>query len=343
MRVISAFVEPGSEDFFRWVTAGLSSFELLGVGPDAATVIDLCDRLLPDVVIVGPKFGEHVALVREHYLSREIREPLWIGAMGPKGEYPQQEMRRHGVRTAVSLQGFTDASWAEAVEAARRALHATGDISIVTSFPTHVPHETLRSLLEPWPEFVFGTDCRSLDDLVAAIIDERPRLVLMGQQHISDITMIREALRAARVAEPRWVLMLMHVDTSTLMSAAIAGIEHMILPEHLAPADHLPDLFRNCAFGSPSGDSSLARILGQLTVANDDDDRNILRFLTSGSTNAEIAERVFLSEQTVKNRLSRMMKAANVTNRTELAMLFATAATTGPSKVANQPSTTPDR
>jgi DNA-binding NarL/FixJ family response regulator len=59
-----------------------------------------------------------------------------------------------------------------------------------------------------------------------------------------------------------------------------------------------------------------------LTVAKDDDDRAILRLLATGATNDAIAGQIFASEQSVKNRLSRMMKAAGVSNRTEFALLL---------------------
>jgi DNA-binding NarL/FixJ family response regulator len=220
-----------------------------------------------------------------------------------------------------------------AIDIARQTRDETSIINIITVFPTNLPNETLSSLLSPWPEFVFGADCRSPEEMAQAVIGERPHLVLLGHQFIADVVATRGKLRAARVREPRWVLMLMHLDTPTLMSAAMANIEHVILPEHFTPADQLPNLLRNCAHGSPSGNSPISRIQSQLSAANDDDDRNILRLLVSGATNAEIAEQVFLSEQTVKNRLSRMMKVASVNNRTEMALLFANARTT----------TTPDR
>ena len=81
-------------------------------------------------------------------------------------------------------------------------------------------------------------------------------------------------------------------------------------------------LFRSGA----RGDTPLSRTHKQLQIAVDDDDRKILQLLVDGDTNHEIADKVFFAEQTVKNRLSRMMKAASVSNRTELAMLFATSA-----------------
>jgi DNA-binding NarL/FixJ family response regulator len=44
--------------------------------------------------------------------------------------------------------------------------------------------------------------------------------------------------------------------------------------------------------------------------------------LATGATNDAIAGHIFASEQSVKNRLSRMMKAAGVSNRTEFALLL---------------------
>ena len=51
-------------------------------------------------------------------------------------------------------------------------------------------------------------------------------------------------------------------------------------------------------------------------------ERNILELISQGRTNKEIAEALFLSEKTVRNNVSKIMKKMNVNNRTEAAMLW---------------------
>ena len=55
-----------------------------------------------------------------------------------------------------------------------------------------------------------------------------------------------------------------------------------------------------------------------MPIPRDETDETILSLLTVGWTNKQIADQVCLSVQTVKNRLSRMMKQSGATNRTEL-------------------------
>jgi DNA-binding NarL/FixJ family response regulator len=58
---------------------------------------------------------------------------------------------------------------------------------------------------------------------------------------------------------------------------------------------------------------------GRLT----DRDHLLIRCLVSGSTNREIARRIGLCEQTVKNRLSAIYGKVGVRNRLELAVYVA--------------------
>jgi DNA-binding NarL/FixJ family response regulator len=51
-------------------------------------------------------------------------------------------------------------------------------------------------------------------------------------------------------------------------------------------------------------------------------DIRILIELIEGRTNEEIAATVNLALQTVRNRISRLMKVAKVSNRTQLAILL---------------------
>jgi DNA-binding NarL/FixJ family response regulator len=57
-------------------------------------------------------------------------------------------------------------------------------------------------------------------------------------------------------------------------------------------------------------------------LAHDEIDIRILIELIEGRTNDEIAAMVNLALQTVRNRISRLMKAAEVSNRTQLATLL---------------------
>lgn len=73
---------------------------------------------------------------------------------------------------------------------------------------------------------------------------------------------------------------------------------------------------------------------GGLIPFRDDTDEDIVRLITAGLSNNEIAERVFLSVQTVRNRISHMLEVSGARNRTHLATMYLIPYTSnGPSEV----------
>ena len=62
-------------------------------------------------------------------------------------------------------------------------------------------------------------------------------------------------------------------------------------------------------------------ILGLLSLSSMD--RRIISLIAEGLTDRQIADRVFLSPQTVRNRISRILSALDKDNRTQLALLVA--------------------
>lgn len=62
-------------------------------------------------------------------------------------------------------------------------------------------------------------------------------------------------------------------------------------------------------------------VLGLLSLSSMD--RRIMVFLAEGLTDKQIADHVYLSPQTVRNRISRILSALDKENRTQLALLMA--------------------
>jgi DNA-binding NarL/FixJ family response regulator len=65
----------------------------------------------------------------------------------------------------------------------------------------------------------------------------------------------------------------------------------------------------------------LSIIVDSLTQL-DEIDRQICELVTAGCTNKAIADVVYLSHQTVRNRLVRVFDVTGATNRTELAVMW---------------------
>jgi len=324
MRVIGAFIDTVVGVLVAEWVDGLAGIEFGGAGCDTNDVTSLCLRHRPDVVIVGGEFFAHVGDVREAIARHGLDEPLWIALVGPPKIYSRERAVALGIYSEIAPPEFTDDGFAAAVEVARHARSTAGaQVRIATAFPTTIPNSTLATLLKPWPEFRVGANCPTASELVAAIRSQPPHVVAFDPHFVSNVPKMREQLPREGLVEPQWLLLLSHADPATLVGAAIAGVDHMFTADQFEPAGRFATWVRGCVSGGPPADGTLRRVRERLAIAKDDADRRIIRQLVNGASNAEIAGHVFLSVQTVKNRLRRMMDSAGVSNRTELALIFA--------------------
>ncbi|MFC9559770.1 response regulator [Agromyces sp. NPDC056965] len=165
----------------------------------------------------------------------------------------------------------------------------------------------------------------------AAIERGRPDVVLLdirmpgrsGLEILADVQTL---------ADPPVVAMLTTFDTEEHISRALAGGAIGFLLKDTDP-EHLPVLVRALASGgvvlSPqvshtvvhgyvdSTDPEAAAALGALT----DRERQVLSLLATGSSNAEIAGRMFLGVGTVKDHVSSILAKLGVTTRVQAALI----------------------
>lgn len=126
----------------------------------------------------------------------------------------------------------------------------------------------------------------------------------------------------------KYVMLNTHVTTERVILAHQLGMHDVIdIGLHMAT---LNDRLRKVLLGEVdlSRIESITEIVCWLRsdniahLAQDEIDIRILIELIEGRTNEEIAATVALALQTVRNRISRLMKAAQVSNRTQLATLL---------------------
>jgi DNA-binding NarL/FixJ family response regulator len=125
------------------------------------------------------------------------------------------------------------------------------------------------------------------------------------------------------------VVLTMHGDDKYVFEAIKAGAQGYILKD--ADLDELLKAIRGVHRGEPMIDSSIAgRVLvefGRLTRDQQNRDfldlskreTEILQLVAQGATNKGIAEKLFISEHTVKNALSIIFQKLHVNSRTEAA------------------------
>jgi DNA-binding NarL/FixJ family response regulator len=166
-------------------------------------------------------------------------------------------------------------------------------------------------------------------DVVNKAEELAPDIILM------DISMpILDGVKATRLIRDQdeqvgIVVLTMHGDDQLVFEAIKAGAQGYILKD--ADLDELLKAIRSVQRGEPMIDSSIAgRVLvefGRLTRDQQNQDfldlsqreTEILQLVAQGATNKGIAEKLFISEHTVRNALSIIFQKLHVNSRTEAA------------------------
>jgi DNA-binding NarL/FixJ family response regulator len=144
------------------------------------------------------------------------------------------------------------------------------------------------------------------------------------------VSVCRE-LRSAIDPPPAVLMFTVYSDDEALFQAIMAGASGYLLKRVLG--NDLVGAVRRVAAGESLLDPSLVgSVLSRLRQGTDEDpryaalgkqERRILALIAEGLTNRQIAERVFLSEKTVKNYISGMLRKLGVSSRTAAAMYLA--------------------
>ena len=190
----------------------------------------------------------------------------------------------------------------------------------------------LRRLLETVEEFAVVGEVERAEEVPAAVRMGRPDVVVLdvelpGGSGIGAV----EALRA-EAPEVR-VLMLSGFSDPTRVRAALrAGASGYVLKN--APPQEIIDSIRRVA----AGRSVLAPVVAETIAATLRDEPEeerarrrlaslsereleVLRLAAEGESNADIGKRLFISEGTVKNHMTHILRKLDVEDRTQAAIL----------------------
>lgn len=186
----------------------------------------------------------------------------------------------------------------------------------------------LRSLLEDMPNIEVVAEAGSADDAVAACERHLPDVVIM------DIRMPgNSGIDACRLITQRWpetqVIMLTSYANDELIADAIrAGAVGYVLKQvgtgELMRA--LEAVRQGAALLDPAVTRRVLAMMRRQESETPDPFREltereiaVLRLLAEGKSNADIAQRLFLSDKTVRNHVSTILSKLNVSNRVEAA------------------------
>jgi DNA-binding NarL/FixJ family response regulator len=190
----------------------------------------------------------------------------------------------------------------------------------------------LRRLLETVGEFAVVGEVERAEEVPAAVRDGRPDVVVLdvelpGGSGIGAV----EALRA-QVPDVR-VLMLSGFSDPTRVRAALrAGASGYVLKN--APPQELIDSIRRVAAGRSVLAPAVAETLAATLRDEPEEERarrrlaslserelEVLRLAAQGDSNADIGKRLFISEGTVKNHMTHILRKLDVEDRTQAAIL----------------------
>lgn len=168
----------------------------------------------------------------------------------------------------------------------------------------------------------------TLSELIS-VMNEKPIDVIAGSAEILDVMDVAvPILEGTELHRPKSVLVLEHVSGKVVVDAIKNGFNDVI--DLNQTAEEIVARLRNVVSGEidlathtyVDGVRNMLNEEDKCRLANDETDVQILLELARGHSNKEIAEAVFLSLQTVRNRVSRLMQVTEAHNRTELALMF---------------------
>lgn len=186
----------------------------------------------------------------------------------------------------------------------------------------------LRELLERKGGFVIVGEASTGREVLAQAAALQPDIVLLDIQmpEIDGVAVARQLAQAH--PDVKVIMLTMYRQDQHLFEAIKAGARAYLLKD--ADADELIDVIERVYRGEAALDPTVTlRVFDEFRRLSADQDaeqltereRDILTLLAAGYDNRTIAQRLFLSEKTVGNRLSEIFQKLGVSNRTQAALV----------------------
>ncbi len=152
---------------------------------------------------------------------------------------------------------------------------------------------------------------------MGAINRYKPHIVLMGADWLESFRQANSRLTKTGSGATKWAIADPKIDHHVYVDATLFGIHYLFETPAKTTVDFI-DRIRSIVHGNTAQTDASNQTHRAMPIPRDETDETILSLLAVGSTNQQIADQAFLSVQTVKNRLSRMMQQSGAKNRTEL-------------------------
>ncbi|MGV8874912.1 MAG: response regulator [Rhodococcus sp. (in: high G+C Gram-positive bacteria)] len=179
------------------------------------------------------------------------------------------------------------------------------------------------------PDISVVADVEDGDQVPAAVATFRPHVVLMDLQmrRVGGLDSTRELMG---LAHPPKVIAMTAMDVDDLVVRAIEAGAHSFLSKSEAPETFHQSVRAVASGNTLFSEDSLRKIVATSVLPADPTsvsmdvlsprERDVLRILATGSTNADISSELYLSETTVKTHISGIFVKLGVRNRVEAAL-----------------------
>jgi two-component system, NarL family, response regulator NreC len=205
-------------------------------------------------------------------------------------------------------------------DAASDGVPKTETTTIVLADDHTVVRNALRLLLDAEPGFEVVAEAGDADTAVRYVRGHKPTVLILdlnmpGRASLDALPDIHEASPETEI-----VVLTMQNEPAFARRALQAGVRGYVLKE--AADAELVQAVRSAA----AGDTYLQPALGaRLAAANGDDgdelsdrERDVLRLIALGHTNAEVAEQLYISIRTVESHRAHIQQKLRLSSRAEL-------------------------
>ncbi|HKB50581.1 MAG TPA: response regulator transcription factor [Solirubrobacterales bacterium] len=193
-------------------------------------------------------------------------------------------------------------------------------ISIVLADDHTVVRRALRVLLEEEPGFEVVAEAEDADGAIRYVRGHKPDVLILdlnmpGRASLEAIPDMQEASPETKI-----VVLTMQKEPAFARQALQQGVLGYVLKE--AADDELVQAVRSAAAGDTYLQPALgARLAAEPKVAASDlseRETDVLRLIALGHTNAEIAEKLYISVRTVETHRAHIQQKLGVSSRAEL-------------------------
>lgn len=189
--------------------------------------------------------------------------------------------------------------------------------------------DALGLVLEQEPDIEVVGSVATSGEMLSLIGSKHPDVVILDVRLVDESGVDLAQRIHAEFPDCRIMMLTSFESDIALVNSHDAGASAFLLKT--GNFDELVSAVRKVAKGAQLIDLAAVRdamrrirLDGASIIADlDDTDRQILRLLATGQSDKQIAEAVFLSLQTVRNRVSRLLNRFGKENRTQLAVFIA--------------------